>query len=104
MRKKICSALILFHPLLGWIVGARGVILHTEDGGQTWQFQKTNTFSWLEDVGFTDMQHGVAVGSNGTILRTEDAGENWKRVDKNLREWLYAVAFADDQRGYAVGA
>ena len=76
-------------------MGARGLILHTEDGGQTWHSQQTNTLSWLEDVSFTDPQHGVAVGSNGTILRTEDAGETWKRVDKNLREWLYAVTFAD---------
>ncbi len=78
-------------PQQGWIVGARGAILHTKDGGQTWQAQRADTFSWLEDVRFTNEKHGVAVGSSGTILRTEDGGETWKRVDRNLKEWLYAL-------------
>jgi len=46
---------------LGWIVGARGIILHTDDGGETWHMQRANTLSWLEDVRFTDPQHGIAV-------------------------------------------
>jgi photosystem II stability/assembly factor-like uncharacterized protein len=25
----------------GWVVGDRGVILHTEDGGRHWQLQRT---------------------------------------------------------------
>ena len=88
----------------GWIVGARGTILHTEDAGQSWHLQVSNTYNWLEDVDFTDEKHGVAdrlewhhPAHRGWRQR------RWKRVDRNLKEWLYALAFADQSRGYAVG-
>jgi photosystem II stability/assembly factor-like uncharacterized protein len=87
----------------GWAAGARGTMLYTEDAGETWRLQRTNTVTWLEAVYFLNSKRGVAVGSQGTILLTEDAGETWRFVDRNVREWLYDVTFADAQRGYAVG-
>lgn len=63
----------------GWAVGHDAVILHTGDGGKTWQMQ--NFQPELEkpflDVLFTDGQKGYAVGAYGLFLTTSDGGASW---------------------------
>ena len=60
----------------GWIVGDLGVILKTEDGGNTWQHlrgghrQIPGGDVVLQGVHFVDNQEGWAVGEFGTILHT----------------------------------
>src|SRR5262245_20228952 len=39
-------------PTLGWAVGDRGVIWHTEDGGATWRQQESNVACRLSGVSF----------------------------------------------------
>ena len=97
----------------GWAVGHRGLILHTQDGGDTWTVQRDDA---REDrplfaVHFFDAQRGVAVGLWSLVLRTQDGGQSWKpqtlgaqpggrqRADANL----YGL-FADDQGGLYVAA
>ena len=74
---------------LGWAVGDRGVILRTEDGGETWRDVSTNVDANLRAVSFYDEKLGIAVGGRvaqggvaglGVILRTEDGGETWEDV------------------------
>lgn len=31
----------------GWVVGGKGIILHTANGGKTWIEQKSDTEEWL---------------------------------------------------------
>jgi hypothetical protein len=52
----------------GWAVGMSGMILHTTDGGDTWDYQVSGTWTDLLSVTFTDANHGWAVGYGGTIL------------------------------------
>jgi photosystem II stability/assembly factor-like uncharacterized protein len=63
----------------GWAVGHDAVILHTADGGKTWQMQ--NFAPELEkpflDVLFTDAQTGYAVGAYGLFMTTADGGASW---------------------------
>ncbi len=78
----------------GWAVGRMsggfGMILHTEDGGNTWTRQgDTSTIpnSLIEAVRAADSLNAWAVGdpSNGfgVILRTQDAGETWERLPQS---------------------
>ncbi|MGD9584621.1 MAG: WD40/YVTN/BNR-like repeat-containing protein [Lysobacterales bacterium] len=70
-----------------WAVGHDGVILHSNDGGLSWQRQRAEPFdpdsedlksgAPLLDVLFTDSQHGFAVGAYARLLVTEDGGNNW---------------------------
>ena len=64
---------------LGWAVGHDATIIHSQDGGQTWQVQMQSIE--LEkpflDVLFLDPLHGVAVGAYGMFYRTLDGGKNW---------------------------
>ena len=61
---------------------AWAVIIHTSDGGKTWERQIEGVESYLMDIRFADTELGWATGYNrndGTsvILKTEDGGKNW---------------------------
>jgi photosystem II stability/assembly factor-like uncharacterized protein len=97
---------------LGWAVGDRGTILHTQDGGETWQLQETPAAGRLESVHFVDAQHGWAVGGSttpythrsvGCVLRTDNGGQTWQRDPDQFLPWLTGVHFSDLKRGIAFG-
>jgi len=96
----------------GWAVGNRGVILHSADGGRTWQVQSSETDATLEAVHFVDRRVGYAVGgrtrpdglgSYGVLLRTEDGGQTWQSVDGVQTGWLHAVWAGRTGRGWVLG-
>lgn len=67
---------------LGWAVGHWGMVLRTEDGGDSWVMQREAS---MEDrplfgVHFFDAQNGVAVGLWSLVLTTTDGGKNWKQL------------------------
>ncbi|MCL1137146.1 WD40/YVTN/BNR-like repeat-containing protein [Shewanella pneumatophori] len=66
-------------PLKGWAVGHDATILHTQDGGHSWQLQMQS--AEIEkpflDVLFFNEQEGVAVGAYGLFYRTLDGGNTW---------------------------
>jgi photosystem II stability/assembly factor-like uncharacterized protein len=62
-----------------WIAGRPGsVVLHSPDGGHTWELQKTGQYLPLYGIYFLDGQRGWAVGELGTILHTRDGGRTWQ--------------------------
>jgi len=89
----------------GWIVGRKGTILHTGDGGFSWENQESTTSEGLIGVHFTDSDNGWIVGSSGTILHTENSGKNWmqKSGGINIKEALIQVHFVDQNNGWATG-
>ena len=63
-----------------WIAGNPGsIVLHTADGGKSWERQETGQSLPIRAICFVDHQHGWAVGSLGTILATRDGGVRWQR-------------------------
>jgi photosystem II stability/assembly factor-like uncharacterized protein len=80
----------------GWIIGEFAHILHTTDGGLTWQPQEnfveeipTNTY-WY-DIKFRDLEKGAIVGLAGTIYTTEDGGQSWKQSYSTNRQTLFTL-------------
>ena len=92
-----------------WAVGGdpvsgAGIILQTDDVGQTWETQLRRAGApWLSDVTFVDASNGWAVGERGTLLRTTDAGESWSSIDVPTTQDLTAVCFTDASNGWIVG-
>ena len=64
-------------PKYGWIVGEKGFIVHTNNGGKTWNRQEVGTGEDLKAVYFTNLKYGWAVGDNGVIAATDDGGRHW---------------------------
>ena len=53
----------------GWIVGEKGLILYTKDGGETWVIKESGTG---EDLYHVDPVEGlgiVVLGAHGTVLK-----------------------------------
>lgn len=63
-------------------VGERGVILLSDDNGNTWRQAKVPVSVSLTNVRFASPRKGWAVGHSGVVLHTLDGGESWfKQLD-----------------------
>ena len=67
----------------GWAVGHDAAILHTADGGKTWQLQHFAPAESkpLLSVLALDAQRAYATGAYGLFLGTTDGGKTWAPVD-----------------------
>ena len=88
---------------VGWVAGWRGVVLRTEDKGETWTYHQTCTKSNLDGIYFVDASEGWAVGGDGSIVHTEDGGKTWELQVSNTSDELNGVYFVDSDHGWAVG-
>jgi photosystem II stability/assembly factor-like uncharacterized protein len=105
-------------PTEGWAAGGNvenaeeDVLLHTADGGKTWERRPTGAAEYLRAVRFVDPSRGFVVGMTvdtvtqdlgpSKILATEDGGKTWTAVFTSPRSF-FDVTFADANRGWAVG-
>lgn len=96
----------------GWVVGDEGLILHTLNGGKTWQRQQTGVRGSLRSVHFLTPEVGWVVGreelpygmgSAGIVLFTDDGGLTWKRQLANTLPGLNQVRFVDAKTGFLFG-
>ncbi len=88
------------------VVGERGHILISGDGGTTWEQADVPTRSTLTGVYFQDRNTGFAVSYYQEILRTKDGGKTWKIVHGKTDDErpLLDIWFKDANTGFAVGA
>jgi photosystem II stability/assembly factor-like uncharacterized protein len=61
-------------------VGERGIVILSDDGGQSWRQGRVPVSESLTAVAFPSPMVGFAVGGSGVVIRTEDGGESWTRV------------------------
>ncbi|MDD5007202.1 MAG: YCF48-related protein [Syntrophorhabdaceae bacterium] len=86
----------------GWACGRWGTVLHTADGGKTWNAQETGTDYTLTSIFFVDTKHGWAVGDEGTIIHTADGGKTWKSQKSPVPFFLMDVVFVSPNKGWVV--
>jgi len=95
----------------GGRVGNPAYLLHSEDGGATFQATDMNAHcAFILDIRFVDGQTGfIAAGShpevaksNAVILRTKDGGKSWKKVYQSRRpyEITWKASFPTARTGY----
>ena len=66
-------------------VGERGLVLLSDDNGQSWRQATVPVSVSLTAVRFVDAQKGWAVGHAGVVLATVDGGEHWTLQLDGLR-------------------
>ncbi|OYD15420.1 hypothetical protein CH333_05850 [candidate division WOR-3 bacterium JGI_Cruoil_03_44_89] len=85
-----------------WICGVGGIILGTDDGGETWNIESDGHTKYYARIQLLDTLHGYAAGGDGVFGRKE--GAIWQRV---FTQWyqtdFYGVAFADTLNGWMCG-
>ena len=88
-----------------WAAGATGTMMHSEDGGLTWEIKnlvehaKYTNFIGLD---WPDNSTGFAVDEYGYIYKTQDAGITWDSMYWEVDEYLNASCFTDTQHGFVV--
>ncbi len=100
------TALYFHDARHGWAVGHDAVILHSEDGGETWrqthyapQEQKP-----LLDVWFGNELKGYAMGAYGSFYETADGGKTWwPRKILNSDMHINSLARAADGKLFIAG-
>lgn len=84
-----------------------GLILHTDDGGVTWNYTNAKQ-DFFVALDFVNEHTGFAIGYTGSIWKTEDGGQNWDRLrNSNIifkdHWYLNCLAFRDANTGYIAG-
>lgn len=81
-----------------WIAGSPGTrVLHSGDGGRTWDVADTGQPLPIRGLHFVDASRGYAVGDLGTILATSDGGRTWHRQRGEHRRAAYTGFYARGQ-------
>lgn len=88
---------------LAWSVGENGLIIHTENGGQSWNIQLIDSKRTLNGVYFATTSIGWVVGDNGVIARTSSEGQRWTLLSSGIVENLNDVFAVSSLIVYAVG-
>jgi photosystem II stability/assembly factor-like uncharacterized protein len=84
-------------------VGGDRTILHTSDGGATWQEKLGgDAFDYHQAIHFVDETHGWTCTFYGDVYHTTDGGLTWtKQIDTYLD--LQDIHFTDRMHGISVG-
>ena len=88
------------------VVGDRGHVLVSENGGSKWTQARIPTRSMLTAIHIVDEQHIWVVGHDAVVLHSSDGGREWvlQHLAPELDRVLLDVWFADANHGIAVGA
>lgn len=88
----------------GWVVGSRGLILNSIDGGETWTQQLCPFTEPLNAVDFIDKETGW-ICSNYSILKTTDGGKNWvvKFSEDMVEGRFHDIQFLNNKIGFVTG-
>jgi photosystem II stability/assembly factor-like uncharacterized protein len=87
----------------GWISGWTGTMLHTTDGGETWNTQDIPPNNAYFSVFFTDAQNGWASGYNGKIVHTSNGGQTWVDQVSPVSTDFYKIYFINSEVGWIAG-
>jgi photosystem II stability/assembly factor-like uncharacterized protein len=80
--RSTLTAVCFVDEKTGWAVGHWGIVLRTDDGGETWRVQRSDITvdQPLFSVYFRDKDEGWAVGLWSLMLSTKDGGKTWTPV------------------------
>ncbi len=98
------TSVFFVDTLEGWVVGNRGSILHTVNGGDIWETQSSGTTEPLHRVFMVDKDNGWIIVDANYLLKTTNEGSSWEKIDNPMvYNPLFDVFFITSLEGYVVG-
>jgi len=108
---------------MGWVYTyGTGQLIHTSNGGKTWQVQAQLDSLYFEQIQFVDKNHGWLCGERGFVYKTKNGGKHWIDVSPAFKEriiesfswsskdkpkgWyvlFYAMHFFNTEKGFIAG-
>jgi photosystem II stability/assembly factor-like uncharacterized protein len=90
----------------GWIAGSYRMILHTKNGGTTWEDQSIDNLhsDYISCFDALDSLSAVCGTRDGVIFRTDDGGKNWvEQYPGEINMILNSAQMIDKNVVYIVG-
>ncbi|MBK8550977.1 MAG: T9SS type A sorting domain-containing protein [Ignavibacteria bacterium] len=92
-----------FNDDKGFVVGQRGFIYRTTDGGQIWNNIPSSVTATLYKILFSNSTTGFVFGANGTILKSTNGGFNWTAQTSGTTQPIRGAFRVGASTIYAVG-
>lgn len=90
-------------PGLDFTEDAESLIIHTDNGGQTWHKQNSGVFGKpLRNVYFHSALEGWCLGESGVLIHTTDGGQTWHPIETGTENNLHDI-FIGEVTGWIVG-
>ena len=92
-----------------WTVGGAffpsvtGLIIHSTNGGNSWNTQNTGTIPFTYDVEAVDDQVIYVTGDAGFVMGTKDGGNSWNTQTTGTKDPLWRLSFSDSVTGLVCG-
>ncbi len=87
-----------------WAVGHDATIIHSNDGGETWELQFNDADREVPFLSayFESETKGFVIGAYGALLSTDDGGDSWNDglISEELDYHLNDITKADDGNYY----
>jgi photosystem II stability/assembly factor-like uncharacterized protein len=80
--RTLLTSVQFLDPRHGYAAGHDGVVLGTQDGGETWTLLRSEpgVEQPILSLRFDSPQHGIGVGLYGWAIETRDAGRTWSEL------------------------
>ncbi len=103
------SAIDFANSTHGWIGGENGLIMVTNDGGQSWKEQQSGITTTIEAIDFFNATIGVAISKTNEILITHTGGETWylleyARTPNREVGILWDMVTCDEETAWVIGS
>ncbi len=87
-------------------VGTSGVILNSDDKGQSWKKINSGVSYEFDKVQFTSIKIGYILGQTAPMFKTEDGGNTWFPLawPSTAPTGLTSMFFVSDTLGYVIGS
>lgn len=86
-----------------WIGGRNGLLLFSNDGGNSFNIMNNPSTDDIKDIQFVDASTGFACGDNPYIMFTSNGGTNWTSRSSGIQDDLDGLYFANHSKGWVVG-
>jgi photosystem II stability/assembly factor-like uncharacterized protein len=96
----------------GWAITNQGVILNSEDSGNSWKKQETDFETPLTKIAVLSSTEVWITTQSSSLLHTLDGGKNWsivpikveKKFFKGYSLWFSGIFFDDSGNGWISGS